>query len=50
MGLLDAGGKTVERKERKSCLENVQGYLAHKKTPTPPRTPEDPKQRPPVGS
>jgi hypothetical protein len=28
----------------------VQGYLAHKKTPTPLGTPWDPRQRPTVGS
>ena len=35
--------------ERPSC-NSVQGYLAHKKTPTPLRPPWDPRHRPTVGS
>ena len=31
-------------------LKNVQGYLAHKKTPTPLGPPQDPRHRPTVGS
>ena len=33
-----------------ACVGTVQGYLAHKKTPTPPGPPLDPRHRPTVGS